>query len=219
MICQPRLRFRRSGKALSWELSWWLRRALFSILALFVLLTPNFAQISQTFSSLELPKELASLPWETIFSLQSQLLTAQTQKLSSLTKLADAQALRLGSLESSLPRLELRLSDSEKAQAILSSDLKTSQTALESSQQDLATTKDSLKKSNDELKILKAKMDRADVAEDVLKKDYESRLAIERLKSSAFRIGFYVAGGYAVVDLALELTVGKGIVQLIKSGL
>jgi hypothetical protein len=184
-----------------------------------VLTTTSFAQISQTSNSLELPKDLASLPLETLFSLQAQQLTLQTQKSNELTKLADAQALRLASLENSLPQLELRLSDSEKAQVILASELKVSQMDLESSRVDLATTKESLKKSNDELKILKDRMDKVDEAEDIVKKDFERQLALERAKSIAFRAGCYAIGGYVIVDLGLEFIVGKSIVQFIKSAL
>jgi hypothetical protein len=213
---EPRLKFRRSGKASSSGLFWQRWRQLFCILASFAAATLSSAQISLMPKSLEMPSELASLSSDQILALLDDRLIFQIKRANELKVLSDAQALRLTSLESSLPMLEQKLSDSETVRLRLSQELSSSQVDLASSRLDLEMTRDSLQKSEDDRLVLQDKIDASDKAVDNLIKDYEARLVLEKLKSAAWKIGGIAVGVVVVTDIAIELLAGKSLLALIR---
>jgi chromosome segregation ATPase len=165
-------------------------------------------------SSPALPTDLHSLSSSQKLALLETWQQGLTLEVKRLKLLSDEHLVKVKSLEVSLATLDSRLTDSEAARARL-------QLELESSQRDLATSRVDLKKALDSLDLLKKEIDDLKIqTADYEKKinrfndDLAKALAAERLKSKAYKIGFWTFGGLILADVGSELAFKKSLLQL-----
>lgn len=183
--------------------------ALFFILTSFALARPSSAQIATPTEMPALPSSLSMISLPQLMQLLSDRLIWQTQRSRILTQLSDEQTIKISSLVTSL-------ASSSATQAGLQSDLDSSRKDSEDLRQALLTTSDSLRRSRSAAGDLKTAIEVEQKAADKIQKDLQTELTAEKIKGKVLLIGGIVVAVPLVVDVIVELVVGKSLLELIR---